>query len=459
MNIPSIHQKQKEFFDSNETKNVNFRITQLKKLKQVLKENERLMYQAIYKDFSKSEFETYATELGIVYHEINTFIKRIRTWSRKKRLNTDLANFPAKSYIIPEPLGVCLVIGAWNYPYQLSLLPALSAIAAGNTVILKPSELPSETSRVIAQIINENFPKEYFHVVEGGIPETSQLLDLAFDKIFFTGSSPVGKIVYQAAAKHLTPVTLELGGKSPTFVLADADLKMAAKRIAWAKFLNAGQTCVAPDYILVEKSIEEKFLSILKSEIEKNYNQEKIEENYLQIINDNHFNRLKDLLHEVSDSEKVYYGGNSDKVRRFISPTIIHNISFNDEIMQDEIFGPLLPILSFSDLNDAIKKVKARPKPLSCYIYAKNRKNINKVLKELSFGGGGVNESVMHLTNNKLPFGGVGNSGMGNYHGKTGFDTFSNMKGILDKPLWLETNLKYAPYKGWKLKLIRWLMG
>ncbi len=459
MNIPTIFQKQKEYFNTNETKNVKFRIAQLKKLKQVLKKNEALMYEAIYKDFSKSEFETYATELGIVYHEIDTFIKHIRTWSRKKRVGTDLANFPGRSYIIPEPLGVCLVIGAWNYPYQISLLPAITALAAGNTVILKPSELPSQTSKMMAQMINSNFPAEYFRVVVGEVSVTTQLLDLNFDKIFFTGSTQVGKIVYQAAAKHLTPVTLELGGKSPTFVLADADLKMAAKRIAWSKFLNAGQTCVAPDYILVEKSIEDKFLSILKTEIENNYSQEKVEENYLQIINDAHFDRLNRLLEVASDAGCVFYGGNTDKSNRFISPTLIHNNSFKDEIMQDEIFGPLLPIISFRQLDDIIQKVKDRPKPLSCYIYGKDRKNINKILKELSFGGGCINDSVMHFTNSKLPFGGVGSSGMGSYHGRSGFNTFSNMKSILDKPVWLETSLKYAPYKSWKFKIVRWLLG
>lgn len=455
MNIPNIHQKQKDYFHTNETKSLNFRLDQLTKIKRLLKENEASMYEAIHKDFSKSEFETYASELGIVYHEINTFLKHIRKWSRKKRVSTNLANFPAKSYILKEPFGVCLVIGAWNYPYQLSLLPAITALAAGNTVILKPSELPLHTSNVLTQLINENFSPDYFHVIEGGIEETTDLLELNFDKIFFTGSTAVGRIVYQAAAKNLTPVTLELGGKSPTFVLADADLKITAKRIAWAKFLNAGQTCVAPDYILVEKSIEDRFLLALKNELEKQYSQEKIEENYSQIINNAHFDRLSELLFR----EKVYYGGVLDRINRFFSPTLLSNISFEDEIMKDEIFGPLLPVIGFTDLEDTLQKVKSRPKPLSCYIYGKNRKAINKILNELPFGGGGVNDSVMHLSNNNLPFGGIGSSGKGSYHGKTGFDTFSHSKSILDKPTWMEPSMKYAPYDNWKLKMVKWLMG
>ena len=456
MNIKEIYTKQQNFFNSNETKNVNFRIEQLKKFKKVLKENEDLLYQAIYDDFGKSEFETYVSELSLLYHEINNFIKNIKQWSKRKKVSTGLVNFPAKSYVIPEPLGTTLIIGAWNYPYQISLVPAITSLAAGNTVILKPSELPSKTSEIMAKVINDNFPTNYFCVVEGGVKETTELLEYRFDKIFFTGSIPVGKIIYQAAAKHLTPVTLELGGKSPTFVLADTDIKMTAKRIVWAKFLNAGQTCVAPDYVLVEKSIEEKFLKALKTEIEQYPTDSKHQkENYLKIINTNNFDRLTKLI----DNDKICYGGNTNRENRFISPTILKNISFEDEIMKDEIFGPILPVLSFTDLNEAIKIVKERPKPLSCYIYSKNRKTIDKLLTEISFGGGAVNDSLMHLSNSNLPFGGVGLSGIGSYHGKAGFDTFSHHKGILDKAFWLEPTIKYAPYSKKKLKIIKWLLG
>ncbi len=455
MTITDIHKSQQVFFNSNKTKDINFRIEQLKTFKQLLKENEHLLYEAIYDDFGKSKFETYTTELALIYHEINGFIKNIKKWSKRKHVATGIANFPAKSYIIPEPLGVTLVIGAWNYPYQLSLAPVVAALGAGNTVILKPSELPAKTSQVMAKIINNNFPHDYFHVVEGGVKETTALLECRFDKIFFTGSIPVGKIIYQAAAKHLTPVTLELGGKSPAFVLADANIKITAKRLVWAKFLNAGQTCVAPDYILVDKSIEQKFLKALKTEIEQHYNNEDgLSENYLQIINTKNFDRLSVLI----DENKVYLGGVTNREKRFISPTILKDVTFQDDIMKDEIFGPILPVLSFTNLDETIKNVKEQPKPLSFYVYSKNRKTINRILKDISFGGGAVNDSVMHLSNSNLPFGGVGSSGIGSYHGKYGFDTFSHYKSILDKPFWLELNIKYAPYSRRKLKLIKWLI-
>jgi aldehyde dehydrogenase (NAD+) len=455
MEIKGLYNKQQDFFNSNKTKNVSFRIEQLQKFKQLFKENENVLYKAIYEDFGKSEFETYASELSLLYHEINIFIKNIKRWSKRKRVATGLANFPAKSYIIPEPLGVTLVIGAWNYPYQLSLVPAITSMAAGNTVIVKPSELPSKTSAVMAEIINSNFPQNYIHVVEGGVQTTTELLGHRFDKIFFTGSIPVGRIIYQAAAKHLTPVTLELGGKSPTFVLPDCDFKITAKRIVWAKFFNAGQTCVAPDYILVDKSIEIKLMEALRYEIEAFYKVSgDINENYVRIINSNNFDRLQKLI----DTDKIYFGGNTDKDKRLISPTILQNVSFDDEIMQDEIFGPILPIISYLSIDEAIAKVKERPKPLACYIYSKNRKTINKILKEVSFGGGAVNDSVMHLSNSNLPFGGVGLSGIGSYHGKFGFDTFSHYKSILDKPFWLEPNIKYAPYSIKKLRIIKLLL-
>lgn len=454
MDIQTTISAQRLFFNSNTTKDVNFRIKQLKKLKQLIIDNEDMLYQAIYQDFGKSEFETYATEFSIIHHEINLCIKNTKKWSKRKRVRTGMANFPAKSYIIPEPLGTTLVIGAWNYPYQLSLVPALNALAAGNTVILKPSELPANTSKALANIINNNFDSNYFCVIEGGVKETAEILEHRFDKIFFTGSIPVGNIVYQAAAKHLTPVTLELGGKSPTFVMADADIKMTAKRIVWAKFINAGQTCVAPDYILVEKTVEKQLLEAMKQEIETHYNSNDITENYLQIINTKNFDRLNHLI----DDTKVYCGGNRDKDKRFISPTIMTGITFDDEVMKDEIFGPILPVITFSDLDKTIALVKERPKPLACYIYSKNRKTINKLLSEISFGGGTINDSLMHLTNSKLPFGGVGHSGIGHYHGKYGFDTFSHFKSILDKPFWLEPSVKYAPYSDSKLKLLKRLI-
>lgn len=447
---------QKEFFLSGQTKPLKFRLKQLKKLKSALIENEKYFYEAIYKDFSKSKFETYATEFSIIYAELNLSIKKLSQWIKPNKKRTNLVNLPGKSYILPEPLGCTLVIGAWNYPYQLSLVPVISAIAAGNTVILKPSELAFNASSVMAKIINRVFIPEIIHVVVGGIKETKELLDLKFDKIFFTGSIPVGKIIYQAAAKHLTPVTLELGGKSPTFVLADAKIKMTAKRIVWGKFLNAGQTCVATDYILVEKKIEKKLLEEIKKQISIQFPDfENIPENYVQIINDRNFDRLLSLI----NPEKIYVGGTHDKSKRIIHPTVLHNITFEDTAMDDEIFGPVLPVIAYENLDDAIQEVKQRPKPLALYVFSKSKKSIRKIHKEISFGGGAVNDTVMHLTNDQLAFGGTGSSGMGNYHGYAGFKAFSHFKSILKKPFWFESSLKYAPYTDKKLKWLKRLLG
>jgi aldehyde dehydrogenase (NAD+) len=454
MEISQLISLQKNFFNSNETKSVDFRLNQLRKLKRIVKENEQDLFTAIYNDFGKSEYETYLTELALFYHEINLLISKTRKWSSRKKVNSGLASFPARSYIIPEPLGATLVIGAWNYPYQLSLVPAATAIAAGNTVILKPSELPSNTSRILAKIINENFDENFFHVVEGGVDVTTELLQFPYDKIFFTGSIPVGKIVYQAAAKNLTPVTLELGGKSPVFVMSDCNLERTVQRIVWAKFINAGQTCVAPDYILVEKSIETKFLNELKLEIEKRFGSEAIlKDNYTRIINERNFNRVLKLI----DSGKVFMGGKTNLENRIITPTVLSNVSFEDEVMKDEIFGPVLPVLSFTSLDEIILKVKERPKPLSCYVYCNNKSKISKILREISFGGGAINDSLLHLSNSNLPFGGVGFSGIGSYHGKAGFDTFTHYKSILDNATWFEAPVKYLPYSKWKFKLLRWL--
>ena len=454
MNYTNIINKQRKFFNTNQTKDLDYRIKQLKKLKKLFKDNEQLFYDAIYKDFKKSEFETYTAELSFLYDEINTIIKRLPKWAKKKPKRTNLVNLPAKSYTIAEPLGVCLVMGAWNYPYQLSLLPMISAIGAGNTVILKPSEIPSATSKMMASLINANFDTKYLHVIEGGIPETTELLKEKFDKIFFTGSTSVGRIVYQAAAKHLTPVTLELGGKSPAIITKDVNIKETAKRIIWAKFLNAGQTCIAPDYILVEKEIENKLLKAFKEQVlafEYAYENN----NYVQIINDKNFNRLTNLI----DKEKIFQGGDSDSKKRFIAPTILSDISFEDEIMKDEIFGPILPVISFSNLDTVISKIKAKPKPLALYIFTKNKQIKNKILHEVSFGGGAINDAIMHIANNNLAFGGVGESGMGSYHGEAGFQDFSHIKNILQKPFGFEPNFKYSPYTIKKLSWIKRIMG
>ena len=451
--MEAIVKEQREFFNSNQTKTIDFRILQLKKLRKLLTDNESLLNQAIYADFKKSAFDTFTNELALLYNDIDETIRNVKWWAKRKRVNTNLVNLPSKSYIIPEPLGVSLVIGAWNYPYQLSLAPAIAAIGAGNTVILKPSELPSESSKVMAQLINENFDPAFFMVVEGGISETTELLAQRFDKIFFTGSVPVGKIVYQAAAKHLTPVTLELGGKSPAIIIEGCNLEVTVKRLIWAKFLNAGQTCIAPDYVLVPQALEQRFLELAKKEIEKeNFSIQN--GNYVQIINKKNVNRLANLL----DREKVYFGGNYDEQTRIFEPTIMHHVNFNDQVMQEEIFGPILPVITYESLDAAIAKIKEREKPLSCYIFTSSNTLKNKLLSEISFGGGAINEAVMHITNSNLPFGGVGESGIGAYHGENGFKTFSHYKSILEKLTWIEPNLKYFPHSKLKLWWIKLLL-
>lgn len=452
--MDKIVQLQRDYFNSNATKAISFRIEQLRRLEKVIKTNEQLMYDAIYRDFKKSEFDAYTSEISFVLNDIREAIQSLKKWSRRRYVRTNLANFPASSYIIPEPLGVSLVIGAWNYPYQLSLAPVVAAIAAGCTVILKPSELSAETSAVMAQLINTNFDPNYLHVIEGGIPETTALLEQKFDKIFFTGSVPVGKIVYQAAAKQLTPVTLELGGKSPAFVTESCHLKMTAKRLIWAKFFNAGQTCIAPDYVLVDERIEHAFIQACIAEIEESHFSFE-NDNYVQIINERNFDRLMGLI----PSEKVVHGGNSDRHNRFIEPTLLSGISWEDAIMQDEIFGPILPILSYNHLDDAIREVKNRPRPLSCYVFTKTTSMREKILAEISFGGGAVNDALMHISNPHFPFGGVGESGIGAYHGEEGFRAFSHYKSILDKPTWFELGLKYSPRSPKKLKWVKWIMN
>jgi aldehyde dehydrogenase (NAD+) len=445
-----LTQSQRDFFNTNATKDIKYRKLQLQKLEDALKSNEQLMYNAIYKDFKKSEFDTFSSELALIYADIREAKKKIGKWSSIKKRTTNILNLPGKSYVIPEPLGVSLVIGAWNYPYYLSFSPAIAAIAAGCTIVLKPSEIPINTSNTIAKIVNDNFEPNYFKVIEGGIPETSALLNEKFDKIFFTGSTTVGRIVYQAAAKHLTPITLELGGKSPAIITKDANLKVATKRLVWAKFLNAGQTCVAPDYILIHDTVKETFLSLLKEEIRKS-DFSTDNDNYVQIVNTKNTERLIKLI----DTDKIVHGGNYDLETRIIEPTILSNVQFDDKIMEEEIFGPILPVISYKNLEQVISIIKSKPKPLSCYVFTKNSSAKNKILSEISFGGGCVNDAMMHLSNNHLGFGGVGDSGMGSYHGEEGFKAFSHYKSILHKSNFLEPNIKYSPRTKGKLSIIK----
>ena len=449
-----IVSKQRAFFYTHKTKAIQFRLAQLNKVETLLKSNEDLLYQAIYEDFKKSKFDTYVTELALLYQDIKEAKRNVRKWSRTKRVGTNMLNFPARSYIIPEPLGVCLVIGAWNYPYQLTLAPVIAAIAAGNTVIIKPSEMAPKTSALMANLINENFDSAFLKVVEGGVSETTTLLKSKFDKIFFTGSPQVGKIIYQAAAKNLTPVTLELGGKSPAIITADSNLKMTVKRMVWAKFLNAGQTCIAPDYVLVHKSVEKKLLELLKLEIEKeNFSIEN--GNYTQIINERNLNRLSAMF----SSENVFVGGKIDTLNRIIEPTVLKDVKYSDNIMKEEIFGPILPVISYQNIDEVIEYVNDNPKPLACYVFTNNNQVKKKILNEISFGGGAVNDAIMHIANSKLPFGGVGNSGIGSYHGEAGFKSFSHYKSILDKSNLMELSLKYYPHSKRKLAWVQRFMG
>ena len=453
MDFQNILSDQRNLFNSQKTKNLKFRKMYLEKLKEVLLKNEELLYDSIYKDFGKSKFDTFTTEISFVLKDIDYFLKNLNSLAKPKKVRTNLANQLGSSKIYPEPLGCVLVIGAWNYPYQLSLSPVVAALAAGNTCILKPSEIAENTMKAMAKIINENFPKDYFYVAEGGIEETTEILKLKFDKIFFTGSPKVGQIIYEAAAKHLTPVTLELGGKSPAIVTSSANFEVAAKRIVWGKFLNAGQTCVAPDYILVDEKVKDSFLDSLQSYIQKfNYHSES--ENYTQIINQRNFDRLVNLI----DQEKVYFGGKTDAAKRYIEPTIMHDVTWNDKVMQEEIFGPILPVLTFKNFNEALLQIAAYEKPLSAYLFSDNSEEKEEFTTKISFGGGCINDVVMHLSNDYLPFGGVGNSGIGNYHGKYGFVAFSHQKAVLDRATWGEPDLKYPPYTDNKLNWIKKLL-
>ncbi|WP_313500783.1 aldehyde dehydrogenase [Kaistella carnis] len=450
MNFQDIFIEQKEFFNSQKTKSLNFRKMYLEKLKEVIQKNEDLLYEAIYKDFGKSKFDTYTTEISFVIKDIDYFLKNLKSLAKPKKVRTNLANQLGSSRIYPEPLGCALVIGAWNYPYQLSLSPVVAALAAGNTCILKPSEIAENTMKAMSKIINENFPREYLFVAEGGVEETTEILKLKFDKIFFTGSPKVGQIVYEAAAKNLTPVTLELGGKSPAIVTSSADFEVAAKRIVWGKFLNAGQTCVAPDYILVDEKVKDSFMDSLKSFIQK-FDYQPDSEQYTKIINQRNFERLRKLI----DPEKIFVGGKTDASNRYIEPTILHNVSWDDAVMKEEIFGPILPILTFTNFNEALMQIANYEKPLSAYLFTDNSEEKESFIAKISFGGGCINDVVMHLSNDYLPFGGVGNSGIGNYHGKYGFEAFSHQKAVLDRLTWGEPDIKYPPYTDKKLNIIK----
>ena len=452
--IKALVEVQNDFFFSNQTKPILFRINALKTLKKALLDNEQYIMDSLWSDLHKSNFETYALELGIVLREIDHHIKKLKKWSKPKRIKSPIAIFPSKSRIYKEPYGTVLIISPWNYPILLLIDPLVGAISAGNTVVLKPSPYLKAFSRCLDQIINENFNPEYISVVHGGREVNQQLLSQKWDYIFFTGSSELGKIVMKAAAENLTPVCLELGGKSPCIVDEDANLKLAARRIVWGKFINGGQTCIAPDYLLVHEKVKAELLSDIKLEITKFYGgNPKQSPDFCRIVNKHAFDRLLGYLNDGD----IIIGGDTDEQELYISPTVIDNVDPDFPVMQEEIFGPILPVISFTKLDRAIKYVNMYDKPLAFYYFSNNIKKAKKVLNETTSGGGCINDTILHISNSNLPFGGVGNSGMGKYHGRRSFDIFTNERSIVFSSTKIDIPLKYAPYTR-KLKLIKFLL-
>lgn len=451
-----VFDKQKKFFKENNTRDIDFRINALNTLKDIIKLNENKIFEALKKDLGKSDFESYATEISIVYDEINMHIKNIRKWVKREKVKTPIVHFPARSYIYKEPYGVTLIIGPFNYPVQLLFAPLVGAISAGNCAMLKPSEHTVNTSRLIEELINTNFNSEFIKVVNplGGKEVVSSLLDLNFDYIFFTGSVQVGKIIMERASKNLIPVTLELGGKSPCIVDNDCKVEISAKRLVWGKFLNAGQTCVAPDYLYVHKDIKEMFLEALVREIKKQFGEEvKESSDFPRIINTSTVKRLKRYM----EDGVVYFGGSHDEENLYIEPTIITDVKSDGKIMNEEIFGPILPVMEFEDIDDVIKYINHKEKPLALYYFSENKKNIEYVLRNTTAGGVTINDTIIHVASSYLPFGGVGNSGVGSYHGKASFDTFSHRKSIIRRGTFFELPIRFAPYKD-KINILKLLM-
>lgn len=456
MNINQIVKEQKEYFRNNSTLDIEFRIKALRKLRDIIKNSEESILEALQKDLGKSYFEGYATEIGMVYEEINEAIKKLKNWCKVEKVKSPIMYYPSKSYIYKEPYGVVLIIGPFNYPFQLIISPLIGAIAAGNCAVLKPSEHSVETSKVIENIINSNFKEEYIKVIEpsGGKETVTELLEQKFDYIFFTGSVRVGKIVMEKASKNLIPITLELGGKSPCIVDKDADIEKAAKRIVWGKYLNCGQTCVAPDYLYVHSSIKNKFLEQLVKEIKLQFGENhKESKDYPRIISEREVERLKGYI----DEGDVYYGGEVVKDDKYISPTILVNIKDESKILEEEIFGPIFPVYEFESLENVLDKVNRGEKPLALYYFSNDRNKIEKVLKESTSGGVTINDTIIHVASTYLPFGGVGNSGMGSYHGKASFEAFTHRKSVLKRGNFIEFPFRFPPYKN-RLNLLKKIM-
>ncbi len=453
MNIHNIVENQRIYFNQGNTSKLEFRISMLRKLQKALRDNESLLNEAMKLDMNKCKTEVYMTEIGMVLEELRFHIRHLSNWMKEKRVPTPLAQFPSKSFVSPQPYGVALIMSPWNYPIQLCLEPLIGAISAGCTAVVKPSAYTTATSHALAKIIGELYPAEYIAVIEGGREENNTLLEEHFDYIFFTGSPTVGRLVMQSAAKHLTPMTLELGGKSPVIVDETANIKVAAKRIAFGKVLNAGQTCVEPDYLFIHKNKKEEFIKAYQLALKEFFPTGSMSD-MNTIINEKHFIRLSNLL----QSGKIVLGGETDEKRLFIAPTLLDDVSLDSPIMQEEIFGPILPMISYTDIKECIDYIVKNPKPLALYLFTKDISIEKEVLNRCSFGGGCINDTVIHLATSHMGFGGVGDSGMGSYHGKGSFDTFTHYRSIVKKATWLDLPIRYRPYTKNKDKLLRIFM-
>ncbi|WBX70854.1 aldehyde dehydrogenase [Tenacibaculum retecalamus] len=454
MDISQLVKSQKNFFKTQQTKDISFRKKALVKLQKELIKREKDIVSALYNDFKKSEYEALMTETSIVLAELKMTIKNIHSWSKPKRVLPSLLNFPSSAKIYSEPYGTVLIIAPWNYPYQLAFAPLLGAIAAGNNVVLKPSELTPNVSKITKEIIEAVFDNNHVAIVEGGVAVSQKLLAQRWDYIFFTGSVPVGKIVAKAAAEYLTPVTLELGGKSPCIIDETANVKLAAKRLVWGKFINGGQTCIAPDYLLIHTSVKEKFINYFKQEIINAYGENpEASTDYPRIVNTKNFDRLALML----QNENCVIGGQTNRTENYIAPTLIDEPSLDSEVMKGEIFGSILPLISYETEEEFDAIIAKYDKPLALYVFTTRNNFAKKMIAKYSFGGGTINDTTVHFANHRLPFGGVGESGIGGYHGKKTFDTFSHKKGVVTRGNWLDVPTRYAPYKG-KLKQLKFLM-
>ncbi|WP_411357920.1 aldehyde dehydrogenase family protein [Pseudidiomarina salilacus] len=446
-------QRLRHSYISGLTRPLSWRQQQLQQLTALLNDHEQALLHALEQDLGKSAAEGWLTEIGFLHSDIKHTLKHLRKWMQPRKVSQPLMAWPGKSFLQPEPLGVVLIIGAWNYPLQLLLSPMVAALAAGNCVVLKPSELAPNTATLLARLIPDYLPSEAVQIVTGGAETAQELLAQRFDHIMYTGGGRVGRIVMKAAAEYLTPVTLELGGKSPAVVLADADLKTTARRIAWGKWLNAGQTCIAPDYVLVQDSAKDALVDELRAAIEDFFGTDASEaEDYGRIVNEQHWQRLVDYL----DDGSVAHGGDHDREQRFIAPTLLTDVAVDSKVMEEEIFGPILPIISVPNLATAVEFIRERDKPLALYGFSASARSLQQLTEQTHAGNQCNNDTLMFMLNPELPFGGVGPSGMGRYHGKFGFDTFSHLKAVMQRPFWLDPNFRYPPYTSFKRKLLRW---